>query len=99
MRIPLTPTHDLFNSLGHLGGELVALHLMESPKLDHFITTYTGPNNPEVERVGWSDDTVWLDAGAAKRGQAVTQGTSASAACPRTSGTSTLAATRFARNG
>ena len=27
------------------------------------MTTYTGPKNPEVGRVGWSDDTVWLDAG------------------------------------
>ena len=24
---------------------------------------YTGPKNPKSDRVGWSDDTVWLDAG------------------------------------
>ena len=42
---------------------------MESPKLDHFITTYTGPKNPEIGRVSWSDGTVWLDAVAAKKGQ------------------------------
>ena len=36
---------------------------MESPRLHGFITTYTGPENPEVARVGWSDGTVWLDAG------------------------------------
>jgi hypothetical protein len=34
---------------------------MESPKLDNFITVYTGPKSPEVGRVGWSGDTVWLD--------------------------------------
>lgn len=55
--------------------ELVALHLVESPKLDHLITTYTGPKNPEVERIGWSDDTVWLDAVATKKGQPGTRGT------------------------
>ena len=38
-------------------------HLLESPKLDNHITTYTGPRNPEVGRVGWLDGAVWLDAG------------------------------------
>jgi len=74
-RIPLTPTRDLFRDLARLGGELVALHLMQSPKLDYFITTYTGPRNPEVGRVGWCDDTVWLDAAATKKGLAAKPGT------------------------
>jgi hypothetical protein len=47
---------------------------MESPKLDHFITVYTGPKNPEVGRVRWSDDTVWLDAAGTKKGQPATPG-------------------------
>ena len=55
-------------------GELVALHLMESPKLDDFITAYTGPKNPAVGRVGWSDNTVWLDAGARKKGRTAIPG-------------------------
>ena len=38
-------------------------NLLESPKLGKPITTYTGPKNPEVGRVGWSNGTVWLDAG------------------------------------
>ena len=62
-KLPLPESLEFFRALAHLGAELVALHLMESPKLDHFITTYTGPTNPEVGRVGWSDDSVWLDAG------------------------------------
>jgi predicted helicase len=74
-RLPLPSSLDLFRPLTHLGRELIALHLMESPKLDHFITTYTGPKNPEVGRVGWSDDTVWLDASATKKGQPATPGT------------------------
>ena len=44
-------------------------------KLDEFITTYTGPGNPEVGRVGWSDGTVWLDAGktSAREGHRATE--------------------------
>ena len=34
---------------------------MESPKLNHHLTTYVGPANPEVEKVSYSRDTVWLD--------------------------------------
>ena len=44
-----------------LGGELTALHLLESPKLDHPITEYDGACAPEIEKVSWSKSTVWLD--------------------------------------
>lgn len=74
-RLPLPGNVELFRELVRLGGELADLHLMKSSKLDHFITTYTGPKNPEVERVGWSDGTVWLDAAATKKGQPATLGT------------------------
>ena len=74
-RLPLTGNLDLFHDLVRLGGELVGLHLMESPRLDDFITAYAGPKNPEVGRVGWSDDTVWLDAAATKKGPPATPGT------------------------
>jgi predicted helicase len=74
-RLPLTGELGLFHKLAGLGGELAALHLMESPKLDNFITTYSGPKSPEVRRVDWSDGTVWLDAAAVKRNQAATHGT------------------------
>ena len=57
-RVPTPGSLDLFRELSRLGDELVALHLMESPKLDHSITTYTGPKNPEIARVGWSNDSV-----------------------------------------
>jgi predicted helicase len=62
-RLPLTGNIELFRTLARLGNDLVALHLLESPRLNDFITNYTGPKNPEVGRVGWSNDTVWLDAG------------------------------------
>ena len=44
------------------GHELFTLHLLESPEPAKPITAYAGPKNPEVGRVGWSNDTVWLDA-------------------------------------
>jgi len=74
-RLPLLGIFDLFQNLVRLGGELVALHLLESPQLNNLVTTYIGPKNPEVERVGWSDDTVWLDAPAMKKGQPAKPGT------------------------
>ena len=62
-RVPLPGSVDLFRKLAEAGHDLLALHLLDSPKLGNTITTYTGPMNPEVGRVGWSDGTVWLDAG------------------------------------
>lgn len=75
-RMPLPPNRALFSALSKLGGELVALHLLESPKLDQLLTTYVGPPNPEVQRVGWADNTVWFDAPASKMGQRSKPGTS-----------------------
>lgn len=60
-RLPMTGSVQLFHALARLGGELVALHLLESPKLDHPITEYLGGRAPEVEKVSWSNNTVWLD--------------------------------------
>ena len=73
--LPLPGNLGLFGSLARLGEDLVALHLMESPTLDDFITTYTGPKNPEITRVSWAGDTVWLDATATKKGQPSTPST------------------------
>ena len=73
-RIPFPGSLELFRELARLGGELIGLHLMESPKLDDFITTFTGPKNSEIVRVGWSDNTVWLDAAATKKGQSAKPG-------------------------
>lgn len=60
-RLPLTGNIELFRALARLGGELTALHLLESPKLDKPITEYVGGRSPEVEKVSWSDNTVWVD--------------------------------------
>jgi predicted helicase len=60
-RLPLTGNPDLFRGLARLGDELVALHLLESPKLEDPVTEYLGGHAPEVEKVSWSKNTVWLD--------------------------------------
>ena len=62
-RVALPGSQDLFRKLVGLGHDLLVMHLLKSPRLDNLITTYTGPGNPEVGRVGWSDGIVWLDAG------------------------------------
>jgi hypothetical protein len=72
----LTSSLDLFRALARLGGELTALHLLESPKLDTPITEFSGGAR-EVAKVGWTPDhggTVWIDAGGKKA--ATTPGTS-----------------------
>ncbi len=62
-RVPLPRSAELFRRLAEVGHDLLALQLLESPKLDKSITSYAGPKIPEVGRVGWSNGTVWLDAG------------------------------------
>ena len=53
-RLPFTGNLELFRALAHLGGELTALHLLESPTLARPITEFIGGRNSEVERVWWS---------------------------------------------
>ena len=70
-RLPLTGNLDLFRALVRLGGELTALHLLESPKLAQPLTEFIharhslggggGGRNPEVEKISWSKNTVWVD--------------------------------------
>ena len=60
-RLPLTGNLELFRALARLGGELIALHLLESPKLDKPHHRFIGDRNPEVEKVSWSKNTVWID--------------------------------------
>ena len=57
-----TSNLDLMHELIRLGNEIIALHLMESSKLDDNQVTYTGPRNPRIGRIGWLNGTVWLDA-------------------------------------
>jgi len=60
-RLPLTADLELFRTLARLGGDLIALNLLESAKLAKPLSIYIGPKNPEVEKVTHAGDTVWLD--------------------------------------
>jgi predicted helicase len=60
-KIPVACPEVLTNRLCGLGGELIELHLLESPKLDRPISNYIGPKNAEVEKVVYALHTVWLD--------------------------------------
>jgi hypothetical protein len=60
-RLPLTGNLEMFRALALLGGELTALHLLESPKLAQPITEFMGGGNPVVEKISWSRATVWVD--------------------------------------
>jgi predicted helicase len=54
-RVPLPEDAKQFRRLTSLGGELVALHLMESPKLDKLITKYDTRGVHHVEQVRYVD--------------------------------------------
>jgi predicted helicase len=60
-RLPLTGNLELFSALARLGGELVASHLLESLELDKPVTEFICGRDPEVEKVSWSKNTVWVD--------------------------------------
>ena len=60
-RLPLTGNLELFRALARLGSELVALHLMESPKLDKYITEFISSRKSEVGKATFVHKTVWID--------------------------------------
>jgi predicted helicase len=55
-RLPLTSDLELFRVLAEKGEELVALHLMESPALDHTITRFPSTGSNEVQKVRYAED-------------------------------------------
>ncbi|MHB8066396.1 MAG: type ISP restriction/modification enzyme [Desulfobaccales bacterium] len=55
-RLPLTGNKGLFKALVGLGAELVSLHLMESPRLETFITKFPIPGSQVVEEVRYQDN-------------------------------------------
>ena len=63
-RLPLTSDLKLFRTLAAKGAELVALHLMESSRLDELITEFPVEGDGEVEKVQYTDNDqrVWINA-------------------------------------
>jgi predicted helicase len=62
-RLPLTSNMDLFRALADKGGDLVALHLLESPKLDVFLTDWPVKGDNLVEKVQYTEKggRVWIN--------------------------------------
>ena len=62
-RIPLTSDGALFAALAAKGADLIALHTMESPKLNEFITSFPekGSNLVEKPRYTERDSRVWIN--------------------------------------
>jgi predicted helicase len=54
-RLPLTSDLGLFRALAEKGEELVGLHLMESPTLDHPIAKFPVKGSNEVEKVRYAE--------------------------------------------
>ena len=63
-RLPLTSDLKLFRTLTAKGAELVALHLMASPKLEKFTTEFPIRGDNVVEKVQYTDndERVWINA-------------------------------------
>jgi predicted helicase len=62
-RLPLTSDLKLFRSLAAKGADLVALHLVESPKLEDFLTDWPVKGDNVVEKVQYTekDQRVWIN--------------------------------------
>ena len=61
-RLPLTGNLELFRVLAQLGGELISLHLLESPKVDDFITRFEGQGDNHVpKKPTYKDGAVWIN--------------------------------------
>jgi len=62
-RLPLTSNLALFRALASRGAELVALHLLESPKVHKFITAFPEKGSMVVEKVRYTDEDkrVWFN--------------------------------------
>jgi predicted helicase len=62
-RLPKTKNMELFTQLAKLGGELISLHLLESEKLAKNNPRFICDTNskPEVDKVTWSNNCVWID--------------------------------------
>lgn len=60
-RLPIPSSSGLFTGLAELGHQLMTMHLLGSPIIGDVATFYNGSADAEVEKVSYSDKTVWLD--------------------------------------
>jgi predicted helicase len=62
-RLPLTSNMKLFKGLAAKGAELVAFHLLESPKIEEFLTDWPVKGDNVVEKVTYTEEggRVWIN--------------------------------------
>jgi len=60
-RVPYPKDRKSFNRLVKLGTELRQLHLLQSPKLNQFITTYPVEGSDQVDRLKYKDGKVFIN--------------------------------------
>ena len=60
-RVPRTSNKVLFRALAQIGGQLTAVHLLESPMTGQPMGKFFGSRDSEVSGVGWSSATVWVN--------------------------------------
>ncbi len=61
-RVPYPRDRESFLALVAFGGELRSLHLLESPKVEDFITSYPVAGDNVVESVKYADEKVFINA-------------------------------------
>jgi len=59
--IPIPSSFEFFQELSGLGRELGFRHLLESPKHEESPVDFVCTGAPQVEKVSYSDETVWID--------------------------------------
>ena len=59
--IPIPSGAKQFRAIAGIGGVLLSLHLLESPKIEKPTTDLVGGRTPKVDKISWSFDTVWVD--------------------------------------
>lgn len=60
-RIPYPKSKEQFNKLAELGKELRELHLLESPKLNSFITSYSVEGSDTTEKIEYKNGNVYIN--------------------------------------
>ncbi len=60
-RIPIPHSDDEFTRIAALGNELRQLHLMKSPALDTYETTYSEPGDNLVEKLTYKEGDVYIN--------------------------------------
>jgi len=60
-RVPYPKNAKSFKKLVALGGELRSLHLLESPKVNKFITSYPVAGSDMVEKISYTNGNVYIN--------------------------------------